>query len=118
MNSKLEYPMVIRPLSAEEGSGYLAEFPDLAGCMADGETIEDAIKEAQDALNSWLKTATEFGDPLPRPSISENYSGQWRLRVPKSLHAKLAFQAKQEGVSLNTFAAILLAEGLEHHHHL
>lgn len=96
MNSKLEYPMVIRPLSADEGTGYLAEFPDLAGCMADGETIEEAINEAQDALTSWLKTAKEFGDLIPRPSISENYSGQWRLRIPKSLHAKLAFQAKQD----------------------
>lgn len=111
MNTKLEYPMLIQPLSSEEGTGYLA------GCMADGETIEEAIKEAQDALKSCVKTAAEFGAPLPRASVSENYSGQWHQRVPKSLHAKLAFQAKQEGVSLNTFVAIWLAEGMERHHH-
>lgn len=65
--NKLNYPMVIKPLSIAEGTGYLVEFPDLRDCMADGETIEEAIHEAQDALKSWLKTAAEFGDPIPRP---------------------------------------------------
>lgn len=50
--------------------------------------------------------------------ISSKYSGQWRLRVPKSLHAALALKAKLEGVSLNILSAVLLAEGLEHQIHL
>lgn len=114
---KFKYPAVIRPLSKEEGGGYLIEFPDLPGCIADGSSIEEALDEAQDALKSWLKTAEEFGDSIPKPSTPSNYSGQWRLRIPKSLHAALALRAKQEGVSLNMFAATLLAEGLEHHLH-
>ncbi len=104
--------MTIRPLLEGEGSGYLVEFPDLPGCMADGETVESAIEEAEDALESWLATAREFGDSIPEPSISSRYSGQWRLRIPKSLHADLALRAKAEGVSLNMLAATLLAEGL------
>ena len=54
--SELKYPISIRPLTSEEGSGYLAEFPDLPGCIADGETVEEALYEAEDALQVWLAT--------------------------------------------------------------
>ncbi len=106
------YPISIRPLDESEGGGYLAEFPDLPGCMADGNTVEEAAHEAQDALESWIKVAVENGDPVPKPSTQQNYSGQWRIRVPKSLHAALSTRAAQEGVSLNLLAATLLAQGL------
>jgi antitoxin HicB len=67
-----------------------------------------------DALRSWIGTAQEFGDPVPPPSRAqdETYSGRWNMRVPKSLHRRLAERAKAEGVSLNTLAVTLLAEGL------
>lgn len=113
MIKDLKYPVTIRRLSKGEGGGYLVEFPDLPGCMADGETLEEALDAAQDAVNSWLSTAKEFNDEVPHP---EQYSGQWRMRVPKSLHAALARRAKQEGVSLNALASILLAEGIERSH--
>jgi len=109
---KFDYPISIRPLPKEDGGGYVAEALDLPGCIADGESVEEALSEVKSAIKSWIKTAEEFGDPIPKPSIAENYSGQWRLRVPKSLHAALALQAKEEGVSLNTFAATLLAKGI------
>lgn len=110
--SELKYPVTIRPLSKEEGGGYLVEFPDLPGCMADGETVEEALHEAEDALESWLTTAKEHNDPIPQPSIAANFSGQWRIRLPKSLHAALVYQAKLEGVSLNTLVATMLARGM------
>jgi antitoxin HicB len=99
----------IRPLSQEEGGGYLIEFPDFPGCIADGETPEEAMSEGRDALNSYRQTLEELGRDVQSP---EAYSGQWRQRVPKSLHASLARRAMQEGVSLNTLVATLLAEGL------
>ena len=108
----LKYPVSIRPLTEAEGSGYLAEFPDLPGCIADGETIEETLENAKDALSAWLKTAKQFNDPIPEPSLPNKFSGQWRLRIPKSLHAALVLRAKQEGVSLNTLAATLLAQNL------
>ncbi len=46
--------------------------------MADGETVESAIEEAEDALKAWLETAKEFGDFIPEPNITSRYSGQWR----------------------------------------
>lgn len=112
----LEYPAIVRPLSHEEGKGYLVEFPDLPGCYAEGETPEDALREAEDAVESWIKTAQEFNDPIPQPQ--QSFSGQWRLRIPKSLHASLVYRARYEGVSLNTLVTTLLAQsvGMSHHH--
>ena len=46
----------IRPLTKEEGGGYLVEFPDYSGCMADGATPEEAIHEGRDALRSYTLT--------------------------------------------------------------
>jgi antitoxin HicB len=92
-----------------EGGGYLIEFPDFPGCIADGATPEEAMQEGRDALISYRQTLKELG----RGGLnSEAYSGQWRQRVPKSLHASLSRRAMQEGVSLNTLVATLLAEGL------
>ena len=100
----------IRPLSAAEGGGYIVEFPDYPGCIADGATPEEAIDEGRDALKSYLATLEELGRPVP--ATGEVYGGQWRQRVPKSLHAALARRAKREGVSLNMLATTLLAEGI------
>ena len=41
---KIDYPFIIRPLSKEDGGGYLIEFPDLPGCISDGETIEEVYE--------------------------------------------------------------------------
>ncbi len=112
MKTSNDYPIVIRPLSVEDGGGYLAEVPDLPGCMADGDTVEEALHDVESAVQSWILTAKEFGDPIPKPSVALNFSGQWRMRVPKHLHAALVLQAKEEGVSLNMLAATLLAEGI------
>ncbi len=109
MARRFEYSFTIRPLSEEEGGGYLLEFPDLPGCIADGETPEEAIREGEDALRSWVKTHRELGQNIPSPQM---YSGNWRMRAPKSVHRRLAERARAEGVSLNTLAVSLLSEGL------
>ena len=100
----------IRPLTPEEGGGYLVEFPEYPGCIADGESPEEALREGRDALVSYLRTLDELGRPVP--NSGDVYGGQWRQRVPKSLHAALARRAQQEGVSLNMLVTALLAEGL------
>ena len=112
-NLRLEkYPFTIRPLAAEDGGGFLIEFPDVAGVMSDGETPEEAIQNGRDALKAALLTLKEFGDPIPEPGSFGSASGQWRQRVPKTLHARLVERAKQEGVSLNTLVTSMIAEGL------
>ena len=109
---KLKYPATIKPLSKEDGGGYLVEYLDLPGCIADGDTVEEALKEGEDAVLAWIKSAQSDGEAIPEPTSIDQYSGQWRIRVPKSLHAQLDSKAKREGVSLNTLAVALLAQGL------
>jgi antitoxin HicB len=106
------YPFQIRPLSVEEGGGFLIEFPDVPGVISDGGTPEEAIRNGRDALKAALLTLEEFGDPIPKPGESTIASGQWRQRVPKSMHARLTARARQEGVSLNTLVTAMIAEGL------
>lgn len=108
----LEYPFTIRPLSRDEGGGYLIEFPDLPGCISDGETPEEAARNGEDAARSWIAAMLEAKRPIPKPSLREAYSGKWQLRMPKSLHRRLAERARADGVSLNTLAVTLVAEGL------
>lgn len=112
MGEKLQYSVIVRPLSDEDGGGYLAYYPDIPGCYADGKTPELAVHEAEDALRSWLLTAKEFGDEIPEAKLQ--YSGQTRLRLPKYLHAELATRAKYEGVSFNALVTSVLAEFIGH----
>ncbi len=100
----------IKPLSEEDGGGYLIEFPDFPGCMADGATPEEAIHEGRDALLSYKRTLEELGREIPDHGGA--FAGQWRQRVPKSLHGDLVRRAHNEGVSLNTLVTTLLADGL------
>ena len=106
-----DYPFEIRPLSEEDGGGFLITFPDLPGCMSDGETPEEAIREGRDAFRCWMFAHIEDGRPVPLPN-SGGEPGKFVQRLPKSLHAKLAARAKQEGVSLNTLVLAFIAEGL------
>ncbi len=111
MDEQLKYPFEIRNLSEEEGGGYLISFPDLPGCISDGDTIEEAIKNGIDAMNSWIETAQEFNDSIPEP-FSSQASGRFVQRIPKSLHVRLAERAKQEGVSMNALVTSIIAESL------
>lgn len=45
--------------------GYLVEFPDLPGCLTEGETLRDALKNAREALSGWLFVAIKHGDEIP-----------------------------------------------------
>jgi predicted RNase H-like HicB family nuclease len=61
-----QYAMVI--WYSEEDKAYLVEVPELPGCMADGETIEEAAQAAQEAIQMWIETARKLGRPVPKPA--------------------------------------------------
>ena len=103
------YPFTIRPLSETDGGGFAIEYPDLPGCISDGSTPEEAFEHGRDAVKSYLLSCARHGDPIPKPGAA---SGQWRQRVPRSLHARLVGKARQEGVSLNSLVTAMIAEGL------
>jgi antitoxin HicB len=104
------YPFTVRKLTAEEGGGYLVEYPDVPLCQSDGETIEEAIANSRDALEGSLMCYLQDGKPLPKPSSGQAYSGTFRVRMSKTMHAQLAARAKEEGVSLNLFVVEAAAE--------
>ena len=63
-----DYPFFISPLTEEDGGGFFIAFPDLPGCISDGETPAEAIQNGYDAARAWLETAKEFNDPILRAS--------------------------------------------------
>lgn len=108
------YAHMVSPLSAEDGGGYLITFPDLPGCMSDGDTMEEVITNGRDAFASWVSARIDAGQEVPPPSAArpaQSYSGKFIVRVPRSLHARLAQNASAEGVSLNQYVTGLLARG-------
>lgn len=64
----LEYRIMIEPIPASDGGGYLATVPDLPGCMSDGETPEEALQNIEDAIEVWIDAAKELGHPVPAPT--------------------------------------------------
>ena len=63
----LDHEVDIRPLGAEDGGGLDATAPELPGCMSDGETPQEALANADDAIACWIEAAEEMGRAVPEP---------------------------------------------------
>jgi antitoxin HicB len=114
--SKLtDYPFEVRPLSTEEGGGYLVSFPDFAECISDGESVDEAIENGRDALKATVAALKSKKLPVPAPNSGGVASGKFVARVPKTVHAQLATRARAEGVSLNALVLTFIAQGLGGH---
>lgn len=61
----LKYEIII--YWSEKDGHYIAEVPELPGCIADGETLEETLAMAQEVMRLWIDTAKEDGDPVPEP---------------------------------------------------
>ena len=97
----------------EDGSGFNVEIPLLKGCMAFGETVEDAYQSLTEVKQAWFEIALERGWEIPVPLTAEvkTYSGKFNVRLPRYLHRDLANFAEREGTSLNQLVVALLAKG-------
>ncbi|WP_373526179.1 type II toxin-antitoxin system HicB family antitoxin [Nostoc sp.] len=102
----LHYPVTLHP--SPEG-GYVAQIKDLPGCLTQGETLEETMANINEARELWVETAYEASDDIPLPSSDNSYSGKLLVRMPKSLHRRLAETAEHEGVSLNQYIVSLLS---------
>jgi len=58
---------------SKEDSAFIAEVPELPGCMAHGMTHEEALGNVKKAIQLWIDTAKEFGDPVPEPKEEKLY---------------------------------------------
>ena len=100
---------------SDEDEGYVATISELPGVSAVGETPEKAVAEVQDAAVACIESMEDLGETVPEPNLLPIYSGQLRVRMPHTLHARLATRAQIEGVSLNSFILHLLSSNSEHH---
>lgn len=109
-----KYPFNVEPLPKDEGGGYAITFPDLPGCMSDGDTVEEAIAQGREAFQVWMESVIEDGKPIPGPrGVAE--PAKFVRRLPRTLHSRLTSRASAEGVSLNALVQTYVAEGLGRH---
>ncbi|MEH1927486.1 type II toxin-antitoxin system HicB family antitoxin [Nostoc sp.] len=102
----LHYPVTLYPDPEE---GYVAQIKDLPRCLTQGETLEETMTNINEVRELWIETAYEASDDIPLPSSDNSYSGKLLVRMPKSLHRRLAETAEREGVSLNQYIVSLLS---------
>ena len=112
MSKLTDYPFEIRPLTAEEGGGFLISYPDFSECLSDGQTVDEVLKNGRDALKATIAALKANDLPVPAPNGGGIASGKFVARVPKTVHAQLTTRAKSEGVSLNTLVLTFIAQGL------
>jgi antitoxin HicB len=93
----------------EDGTWY-ARVVELKGCMTEGDTEEEALEALDDAIKGWLEVSIEDKEPIPEPLESRSFSGEFVVRVPRTMHRDLAKRAEIEGVSLNQFVLSALAK--------
>jgi antitoxin HicB len=96
-----------------DGGGYTAAIPDLPGCLTFGDSLQEVLDLIGDAKAGWLELAIENGQPIPEPALPPgDYSGKFTVRLPRSLHRRLAERARMEGISLNQLVNVTLAEAV------
>ena len=100
----------IEVIEDETEGGYVLSIPELRGCLTCAENLEKGIEMIKDAKRQWLIAAIESGYEIPEPSALEDYSGQFKLRIPKTLHKELAEKSKREGISMNQYCLYLLSK--------
>jgi len=105
----LPYTFIVQPHQDEDELYYIGKVLELDGCMADGDTGAQALENLREAMVGWIETKIANGFQIPEPVAESSLSGKFTMRVPKTLHQRLALEAKQEGVSLNQYALYKLA---------
>jgi antitoxin HicB len=110
LNEYLALPYRMEIVEDRDEGGYVVSFPELPGCITCGETVESAVANAEDAKREWINAALEEGIIIHEPDDLENYSGQFKLRIPKSLHRSLTEHARREGISMNQYCVYLLSK--------
>jgi predicted HicB family RNase H-like nuclease len=97
---------------SDEDQAYVATCAELDGLSGLGDTAEEALSELRVAVELAIEEFVDTGAAIPEPLQATSHSGQFRLRLPKSVHARLVERAESEAVSLNALVASYVAVGL------
>jgi len=92
-----------RVLLRNVDGGYTAQILEFPGCVAEGDTPDEAMMDLDEAASSWIEVAIEQKESIPEPLANHGYSGKINLRIPKSVHKQAALFAQKDDVSLNQF---------------
>lgn len=90
-----------RRLTPDEDGVYVATIQEFPGCIAQGDTAEEAMANLEAAAESWIEAQLALGQPIPEPIELHGYSGKIALRIPRGLHKQAVELAASEGTSLN-----------------
>ncbi|GAK11417.1 type II toxin-antitoxin system HicB family antitoxin [Geomicrobium sp. JCM 19039] len=112
----LQYKTIVEPIPYEDGGGWLAEVPELKGCMSDGETQLEALQNLENAKKEYIEFKLSEGLPIPEPKPPEDelrkFSGKFTTRVGKKIHKRLEQEANLQGISLNSLVNQYIVAGL------
>ena len=100
----------VRCLLPDPDGGYTVTVQEFPGCVAEGDTAEDALRNFDAAAASWIAAAMTHGYPISQPIERPLYSGRVALRIPGSLHQDIANLAQIDGCSVNQLLSIAISE--------
>jgi predicted HicB family RNase H-like nuclease len=105
---KEPYSRVVIP--DEESGTYTAQLLEFPGCIAEGDSVQEAYERLEKAALNWIEAALGLGQDVPPPASVCEYGGKVALRLPKSLHKQAVIAAERDGTSLNQFIVMAIAE--------
>lgn len=105
---KQPYSRVLIP--DEETGTYTAQIIEFPGCVAQGNTVQEAYERLEVTAVSWIEAALDLHQDIPLPMSAYEYGGKVALRLPKSLHRQATLAAQRDGTSLNQFIAMAVSE--------
>ena len=106
---KLPYTRLVQEINDETGHYFYGRILELDGCHTTAESLNEVYDDLNSIMESYIEIKLENNLPVPIPQSAEKYSGKFVVRLPKTLHQKLAIEAQKEGVSLNQLALYKLA---------
>jgi len=99
---ELDYEIIVRKISDEDGGGYFAYYKDFKGVMGDGESVEEAIKDAKSAFECYLEIALEKGEEIKEPS-HYNMSKRINITIPINVLNKIDNYVKANNINRSAF---------------
>ena len=106
---KLPYTRLVQEMNDESGHYFYGRILELDGCQTTADTLGELYQDLNEIMESYLEIKLENNLPIPIPTNVEKYSGKFVVRLPKTLHQRLAVEANKEGVSLNQLVLYKLA---------
>lgn len=101
----MKYGFRVYQMEVDNHAFWVAESTELKGCVGQGESANEAIRELSENEDEWLITAKELGIPIPQVSIQKEltFSGKFSLRISPFVHEEAHLNAKELGISLNQY---------------